>query len=172
MKKFKMLWTMMLLSAMPLAHAQEYFLAYADCGDTAPVYANRLNNGKNRLIAQLDFDTPRKKIVSKHGTWYRIELSKGKFGFVEQGQGFVVKDFIVHSPDGFANLREAHGEIINKKEEPIAQRNVLKKIPNGTRVQIEMDNNHHHKKWGRHIQRKNGDYIEGFIHRSLLKPVK
>lgn len=172
MKTFKTLWTMMLLSAMPLAHAQEYFLAYVDCGDTAPVYANRLSNGKNRLITQLDFDTPRKKIVSKHGSWYRIELSKGKFGFVEQDEGFVVKDFIVQSPDGFANLRDVNGEIINRKEEPIAQRKVLKKIPNGTRVQIEMYSNHNDKKWARHIQRKDGHYIEGFIHRSLLKPVK
>ena len=151
------------------AQAADYFLPYAECDGSANVRA--APDTRSKIMTVLDYESKKHKILSKQGKWFHIQLDGIRTGYVHQSQGFIVHNYVVASPDGSANVRNN-----SYPEEPIRQGEIIKTLPNGTRVQIapafrkgdwlwysnqgaytEKD------EYGHHIS------IQGYIHKSQLR---
>ena len=170
MKKIALFLTVLLSSA--AAQAADYFLPYTECDGSANVRA--APDTRSKIMTVLDYESKKHKILSKQGKWFHIQLDGHRTGYVHQSQGFIVHNYVVASPDESANVRNN-----SYPEEPIRQGEIIKTLPNGTRVQIapafrkgdwlwysnqgaytEKD------EYGHHVS------IQGYIHKSQLRRVE
>lgn len=170
MKKMALFLTVLLSSA--AAQAADYFLPHTECDGSANVRA--APDTRSKIMTVLDYESKKHKILSKQGKWFHIQLDGHRTGYVHQSQGFIVHNYVVASPDGSANVRNN-----SYPEKPISQGEIIKILPNGTRVQIapafrkgdwlwysnqgaytEKD------EYGHHVS------IQGYIHKSQLRRVE
>lgn len=170
MKKIALFLTVLLSSA--AAQAADYFLPYTECDGSANVRA--APDTRSKIMTVLDYESKKHKILSKQGKWFHIQLDGHRTGYVHQSQGFIVHNYVVASPDGSANVRNN-----SYPEESIRQGEIIKTLPNGTRVQIApafrkgdwlwySNQGAHTEKdeYGHHVS------IQGYIHKSQLRRVE
>lgn len=155
------------------AHIQaaDYFLP-TDLECDGHVNVRSQPNTKGKILAQLVYRSPIYRITGKQGNWYRLDMN-GKTGFVYRNQGDVVQKYLIASPDGFANLREAN-PVVGVKI-PMMQRRIMEKLPNGTVFYNQATLNEgdwfFYSNQG-NVQKNdpNGnDIVNGFIHKSQLE---
>ena len=122
----KLLFPLLLAAAMLPAQAADYFLPDAECDGSANVRA--APDTRSKILAELDSESPQRKILGRQGKWLRIQLNGGRTGYVHQSQGYIVQNYIVASPDGSANVRAApdtHSKILAVLDSESPQRKIL-----------------------------------------------
>ena len=163
----KLLLPLLLAAAILPAQAADYFLPDAECDGSANVRA--APDTRSKILAELDSESPQRKILGRQGKWLRIQLNGGRTGYVHQSQGYIVQNYIVASPDGSANVRHERvdvGQPITRQSEIVAT------LPNGTRAQIVPGSS----KGSWLLYDNQGAYTEnvdaafqGYIHKSQLR---
>lgn len=152
----KALFLLALLMA-PFAQATDYVLPIIECDGSANVRAKPTT--KSAILTELDYQSSAHKVLGKQGNWYHIELPKQTSGFVHKSQVMIMHYYVVNSKDGLANVRDGH---FPWDSQSIGETEILKVLPNGTRVQIIPEFN-------------KGDWLyynqEGYIHKSQLKKI-
>ena len=162
----KLLFPLLLAAAMLPAQAADYFLPDAECDGSANVRA--APDTRSKILAELDSESPQRKILGRQGKWLRIQLNGGRTGYVHQSQGYIVQNYIVASPDGSANVRHERvdvGQPITRQSEIVAT------LPNGTRAQIIPKLNRgdwlYYTSQGAYTE--DNKLISGYIHKSQLR---
>ena len=160
----KLLFPLLLAAAMLPAQAADYFLPDAECDGSANVRA--APDTRSKILAELDSESPQRKILGRQGKWLRIQLNGGRTGYVHQSQGYIVQNYIVASHDGAGNVRSIDPGY------PVGRAPVIKTLPNGTGVQIVPGSS----KGSWLLYDNQGAYTEnvdasfqGYIHKSQLR---
>ena len=168
----KLLLPLLLAGAILPAQAADYFLPDAECDGSANVRA--APDTRSKILAELDSESPQRKILGRQGKWLRIQLNGGRTGYVHQSKGYIVQNYIVASPDGSANVRH---NVIDEEGLPITrQSEIVATLPNGTRAQIIPKLNRgdwlYYTNQGAYTEKNeygNNVHIDGYIHKSQLR---